>query len=109
VYVLVCGDLTVAQQAVQGMHAALEAARQGLIPADVDHPHLVFCVVSDEDELERVARRLRVDGLRYALFREPDLGDRGTALCTALVEPAQRRLFRRYPLFVPYREGVKVG
>lgn len=97
---IVRADLSPAQQAVQGIHAALEAGRRGLIPADGDHPHLVFCTVADESALELAARHLRVAGIAYAPFREPDLDDSLTALCTVPVEDGQRRYFRRYPLFL---------
>jgi hypothetical protein len=93
-------DLSPAQQAVQGIHAAVEAGRSGLIPADGDHPHLVFCTVADEPVLELAARHLRVAGIAYAPFREPDLADSLTAVCTAPVGPESRRHFRRYPLFL---------
>jgi hypothetical protein len=99
--VIVRADLPSAQQAVQGIHAALEAGRRDLIPTDGDHPHLVFCTVPDEWALELAARRLRIADIGHAPFREPDLGDRLTAVCTVPVGNDQRRHFRRYPLFLP--------
>jgi hypothetical protein len=99
--VIVRADLSPAQQAVQGIHAAVEAGRRDLIPAAGDHPHLVFCTVPDERGLELAARQLRVAGIGHATFHEPDLGDSLTALCTAPVGPESRRHFRRYPLFLP--------
>jgi hypothetical protein len=101
--VIVRADLSAAQQAVQGIHAAIEAGRLNLIPADpsLPHPHLVFCTTADEPALELAARRLRVAGIGYAPFHEPDLDDSLTALCTVPVESEQRRHFRHYPLFVP--------
>lgn len=98
---IVRADLPPAQQAVQGIHAALEAGRRGLVPADGDHPHLVFCTVPDESALDLAARRLRVAGIVHAPFREPDLGASLTAVCTVPVGHDRRRHFRRYPLFFP--------
>jgi hypothetical protein len=99
--VIVRADLPPAQQAVQGIHATLEAGRRDLIPADGDHPHLVFCTVPDECALELAACRLRIAGIVHAPFREPDLNDSFTAVCTVPVGHEQRRHFRRYPLFLP--------
>lgn len=70
-----------------------------MIRPDIDHPHLVFCTVPDEHALSLLGRDLRVIGVRYADFREPDMGDQSTAICTEPVGADRRRLFRACPLF----------
>lgn len=80
--------LSPAQQAVQGIHAAIEAARQGLIPPEIEHPHLVYCTVTDGDHLQAVAALLDQAGVASRSFSEADLGDQITALCTEPVDRA---------------------
>jgi hypothetical protein len=46
-----------------------------------------------------LADHLQAHGIRCALFQEPDRANELTALCTQPVYAAQRRLFRRLPLF----------
>lgn len=74
----------------------MEAARAGVIPAGGTHPHLVLVTVPDERRLELAARRLRVLNIPYAPFREPDLADSLTAVCTGPV--LDRKPFRNFPL-----------
>lgn len=81
----------------------MEAARNGLIRPDADHPHLVFCTVADRHALALMGRELRVAGVRYAEFREPDMDGQPTALCTEPLGPDRRRLFRNCPLYNPTR------
>jgi hypothetical protein len=76
----------------------IEVARHGLIRLDADHPHLVLLEVPDEFALELAARRLRVRGIVYREFHEPDLGNSLTAVATAPVGDDARRVFRKYPL-----------
>jgi hypothetical protein len=59
----------------------------------------VLCGVADERELEYAARDLRRLHIPYAEFRDPDLGESMTALCTVPVE--DRRPFRRFQLLDP--------
>lgn len=81
-------DLSGSQQAVQGIHAAIEAARSGLIPRDVEHPHLVLAGVESEAALYLLSRKLEAAGVAHSVFREPDIGNEMTALAT---EPLDRR------------------
>ncbi len=62
------------------------------------HPHLVVCAVADEHALLEADRILRARGIRCTVFREPDLGNRPTALAAEPVAGAARRPFRRFPL-----------
>lgn len=61
----------------------------------------MLCTVADLHALGLMARELRVAGVRYADFREPDMDNQATALCTEPLGPDRRRLFRRCPLFNP--------
>jgi hypothetical protein len=58
----------------------------------------VVCGVPDERALLEVHHSLRRQGVRSAIFVEPDLGDRVTALAAEPVAGARRRLFRRFGL-----------
>lgn len=91
-------DLSPSQRAVQAAHAVLEASRQGLIPSYIPHPSLVLCTRPDELSLLSKAEELVQSGISFVLFREPDIGNQATALATAPLSKADRRLFRSLPL-----------
>lgn len=91
-------DLTPAQQAVQGIHAAIEISRRGGIAPDTPHPHLVLCHVKHEDALHAQAEKLQSSGIRFEKFYEPDRDNELTALATAPIKGDDRRLFRRLQL-----------
>lgn len=83
---------------MQSVHAGIEAARQGLIDPEIEHPHLVVLTVPTQRELLRAADLLDHAGIKYRQFVEPDLDNSVTAICTAPVSGEQRKHFRRYPL-----------
>ncbi len=62
------------------------------------HPHLVVCGVPDERALHEAHQALCRQGVRAAVFVEPDLANRLTALAAEPVSGPRRRLFRRFPL-----------
>jgi len=84
-------DLSSNQQAVQAIHAAVEATRQGLIPTDIEHPSLVLCGVPNEAALASLRRKLDLLGLRYVSFTEPDIGNQHTAVAIEPLTKNQRR------------------
>ena len=113
VYVLVRSDLPLYAQIVQACHACLEAGREFSLPAPL---HLVVLSVPDEATLYTGCEQLEAAGTRMKLFYEPDprcLSDRTatsgvdkevpagyTAACSEpLLNPGQKRLFRRYRLW----------
>lgn len=96
-YVLVRNDISASQQAVQAIHAAVEAARFGLIPKDIDHPHLVLCSIEPSRLLE-YAESLEYYGVSHKVFHEPDLGGIMTALATSPLSGKHRKLFQNCPL-----------
>ncbi len=91
-YVVVRRDLAAGQQAVQGIHAAVQFQKE--------HPGterewfeksntLAFLQAEDEEALERLAEAAGRRGIRFSAFREPDIGDRLTALA---LEPRARSI-----------------
>jgi hypothetical protein len=105
VYVFVRRDLSVPQQAVQACHAAIEAARQSLISAEIEHPHLILFGVHNEAKLNQVRQHLDAIGVRYRSFHEADLNHQLTSVATEPVYGPQRRHFKKYP---PAQEKIYV-
>jgi len=97
--VLVRKDISLPQQAVQSIHAAIEAARCGLIPPDIPHPHIVLCSVSDEISLKEHIHRLDEYGIKYKSFFEPDRNNELTAIATEPILGSRRKIFNKIPLF----------
>lgn len=91
-------DLSRSQQAVQAIHAAVEATRRGLIPSGIEHPSLVLCGEPNEDILGQLSDQLKQLGIRHIPFREPDRNDELTALATEPLTKAQRRRLRNLSL-----------
>lgn len=102
-YVVVRADLPPGPQAVQSMHAARQFT--------AEHPeverewfeksnHLALLRVPDERSLERLIERAEMRGVRYSVFREPDLGN---CLTAAAFEPGRpgRRVCSGLPLADP--------
>jgi len=98
--VITRADLHPGQQAVQAMHA-----HRAFV---AEHPEveldwfeksntLALLSVPDEEALSHFLRRASDRGIRTAIFREPDIGDRLTAIA---LEPGAevRRLCRGLPL-----------
>ena len=86
------------QQAVQAAHAAIEAARTGLIPRDGAHPHIVLCHVPSIPALMHAAGQLNRAGVRFQLSHEPDWDGVPTALATEPLRGEARAPLRRFPL-----------
>lgn len=93
-FLVVRGDLSPAQQAVQMGHALQEF--------NILHPeeakswhgssnHLAFLEVQDETALEALLRRACERGIKVAEFREEDLGDSLTAVA---VPPSGKSICR---------------
>lgn len=97
VYVISRNDLTPAQKAVQGTHAAIEVARNFMKPQD-EHPSLVLCVVKNENKLKKVIEELYNKNIRLQAFREPDLGNALTAIATEPLKGDARAPLARFQL-----------
>jgi hypothetical protein len=89
-YVITCRDLPSGPQAVQSTHAALNFS--------MEHPevtqkwfkvsnYLELRSVDDEQALLNLAQKADQHGLRFSIFREPDLNDRATAIA---IEPSDK-------------------
>ena len=97
-YVLVRKDIPLPQQIVQSIHAAYESA--GKFDDDTSQTYsTVLCQVSNETDLMKAARKLDSSGIRYHIFKEPDINYESTALCTEPVEPGSRRAFSNWKLW----------
>src|SRR5207249_7393259 len=101
--------IPLADQVVQVGHACLEAGGKFGSPPPASGPcHLVLLGVPTERHLREALARLEALGVRYVFFFEPDEGMGYTAACTEPVESAQRRFFRRFPLWQPAQRVVEV-
>ena len=93
-YVVIRNDLSNAQKAVQGSHAAIESGRKFLQKGD-KHPFVIFILVKNKQRLERLSESL---GFEHVMFREPDIGDEATAIATRPLYGSERKKFSRYQL-----------
>jgi hypothetical protein len=94
--VLIRTDLSVEQQLVQAVHAAYEAGKKD--PSQAIHS-TVICAVPDEASLLHAEERLKRHGISSTIFREPDIGNQATALCSEPISGALRKAFSIYPLW----------
>ncbi len=93
---VVRGNLSPSQQAVQACHACLEAGKH--FPWQGEHPHLALLVVPDEDSLRRWLKYVQEHNLQTAPFLEPDLDNSLTAFAVPGVRTsADRRVFTGLP------------
>jgi len=96
--VLVRGDLPIAQQLVQAVHAAYEAGKH-LAGNSPQIDSVVVCCVKDERALLKAEHRLGIDGVQTVVFREPDIGNEATALATEPLSVDRRKPLGRYELW----------
>lgn len=82
---------------VQACHAALEAAR-AFLPFSHDHPNVIVLGLPDESALQHCLHELTRLNVRHRPFHEPDVGGQLTAIATAPLPIAHKRLFRKYRL-----------
>ncbi len=93
-YVLVRGDLTPSQSAVQAGHAVAQYL--------LDHPgtswtngYLIYLRLDNEDHLHRWRNKLDRRGHRYSCFHEEDLAGQATSIATV---DRKGGLFKGLPL-----------
>lgn len=93
-YVIVRRDLSNSSQAVQAIHASIEATRHSLITAEQVHPHVVLCGVKNMTKLIGLSQKLDQAGVQYRAFFEPDLNNEITAIATEPISGDSRQLFK---------------
>lgn len=96
-YVLVRNDLSKAQQTVQAAHAAIESGRKYLNPGD-EHPSVIMCSVKSEAKLLKCADEFAAQGIDHVIFKEPDIGNKATALASRPLVGKERQAFSRFQL-----------
>ena len=96
VYILVRHDLSIAQVAVQSVHAAIEATKAFKQPQR--HPSVIICSVEDERALQKAICKIEQSGIKYKEFLEPDIGNQLTAVATEPVCGDQRKVFKKFKL-----------
>ena len=97
-YVLIRTDLPLSQQIVQSIHAAYESAV--LFNDNTFQTHsTVLCQVNSEKELIKAAYKLELAGIKHHIFKEPDIGNQHTALCTEPLNQDRRKLFSNWKLW----------
>jgi peptidyl-tRNA hydrolase len=98
IYLVVRGDLSPAQQAVQSAHALTEFIFNHMSIAQdwyASSKTLVLLSVPDREGLERLYRKALDRGFKVAPFFEPDIGHELTAIA---LEPSTRNFLRSVPL-----------
>lgn len=105
-YVLVRGDLSKSQQAVQSCHAVAEfmlwdnriPCRCGACPDDLrwENETIVLLKVRNLDHLQEWSGKIRSATRAYNEFNEPDIGNEQTAI--AAWGPELENLLRDLPL-----------
>lgn len=98
VYCFIRRDLSQPQQVVQVAHATIESCKSFDYRSLPEHPSVIVCGVKTETQLETVMKRLKEQGIRFALFREPDIGNQLTAIATEPICDADRGFFRKFQL-----------
>lgn len=104
-YVVTRRDLSPGAQAVQSCHAAFQfAAEHKEIWAGwfEQSNTLALLSVSDEKTLEKLIVSAESRGLRYSVFREPDMDN---ALTAVTLEPAARKLCSSMSLTLEHING----
>ena len=96
-FVVVRGDVSPSQIAVQSCHASIEAAR-AIIDEKDEHPSLVLCVENSKEDLERSLLWLNAMNIRSICFHEPDLGGELTAIATEPLTFDVRKRLKNFKL-----------
>lgn len=91
-------DLSPSQQAVQSVHAAIEAAKAFDLESLPDHPYVVILAAKNEQRLNRARKYLVDNGVQHTYFYESDIGNELTALATEPIHGERRELFNKYQL-----------
>lgn len=93
-------DLSLAQQAVQSAHAAIDFIFMHPNKASPWHEqsnYLVLLALKNEEQLKLLITKCEQNFINYTIFREPDIGNVITALA---IEPGKttQKLVQKIPL-----------
>lgn len=93
-------DLSLPTQAVQSAHAAIDFQHAHPIEAtewQSKSNYLALLTVANEEDLVRLSEKADSRGIKYTIFREPDINNEITAIA---FEPSDssRRLTSSFPL-----------
>ena len=86
-------DLPIGVQATQSGHAAIDYQHE--YPQDAIHWHknsnyLIFLTSDDQSHLERLIHKADTLGIKYTIFKEPDLNNEITAVTFEPSDDARR-------------------
>lgn len=93
-YVVVRKDISESAQTVQSVHAAIESFKS----EEYDHSSVIVVVVKNERKLQSVIEKLFDDDISLKVFREPDLNNEITAICTEPLIGERRDYLRKFQL-----------
>lgn len=96
-YVAIRRDLTIPQQVVQSVHAAIEASEYLHKSAD-QHPSVVVLGVKTEKALQGFKEFAQKENFDFKEFREPDRNNELTSVAVYPVDENQKKAFKRYQL-----------
>jgi len=85
------------------MHSLIESTKA--FPTST-HPHLVFCSVRDTDRLNKAAKKLSKNGIKFKCFYEPDIGNQFTSLATEPLRGDKRRVLKDFQLMKGENHGT---
>lgn len=93
-YVIVRNDLANAAKCVQSCHTSIES----FCKSKHKHYSIICLVVKNEKKLQAVIEELLEENISVSIFREPDLGNSITAICTEPLIGNQREKLKRFQL-----------
>ena len=100
VYVIVRGDIPLADQAVQACHAAFHAGNLSTdLPPHVEPPHLVLMRCKDTAGIESAWNKLEQAGEGGTVFFESDMDDEPTSLATVPISQELGQKLFKFPLW----------
>jgi hypothetical protein len=97
IYCFIRRDIPPVHQIIQMAHAAFEI---GNYSDPVNTPNIVLFEVDNEYDLKIVGRYLEIQDIQYCPFREPDMNNELTSICTRIVtNKRERELFKDFNLY----------
>jgi hypothetical protein len=94
-YVIVRDDLNNIQKTVQGTHAAMAFVEKD---ASIPHYSVIYLKVNNERDLKKAISYLLENEINISIFREPDLDNEITAICTKPLMGEERKILKRFQL-----------